>query len=542
MKKIGKIYPLRALDFYVNSIGKDIEIKRELDELGKDVECDLHLDPFLEGITNGEYIYAIFDVIRILTSDKLNKNINQAEKAVFLNLHRNAVDEFKDMNISDWEFSEYDARDCWTLYAFCVRSQKLPLWSFRKEPFKGKPYLTSLKAREWSRIFYFIEKEFFPNRKWLEKGHIKELNDKLLCPSNAQYKEAVKWLSDAYSNTWYNKSKLVRIDNADHSTKKSRPKAPNPVKKHDFFRFMHILKEQMANEYNIIQSRVTEDPGTAGDQVEENWAQFLRKWLPSNYPVVTKGRLIDENGFSSPQVDVLVLAPSYPLSLRDKKHYFAAGVIAAFECKLTLKKEHLSKFFKNSAIIKNMGGDRKGSPYDELNRLPFYGLLAVSHSWKNGDNAIHKLFDMVNDEGLEYFNHPSEMPDVICIADTCTFNLEKDIVIGPFASDELSEEFGHFDKDGGVTTGYLCTRENFPKGIDASGEILGRLIFQVIQFMAFEDGSLRMFVDYLRNIGVWSGIGKIRLWRKTVLSREVGQALIKKGYEQDMWSKWSEHC
>jgi hypothetical protein len=35
----------------------------------------------------------------------------------------------------------------------------------------------------------------------------------------------------------------------------------------------------MAEEYDRIQKRATEDPGTAGDQGEENWATLLRNWL-----------------------------------------------------------------------------------------------------------------------------------------------------------------------------------------------------------------------------------------------------------------------
>src|SRR5437773_1242208 len=98
--------------------------------------------------------------------------------------------------------------------------------------------------------------------------------------------------------------------------------------KHDFFDFMKSIQDEMAQEYVRIQKRTREDPGTAGDQAEENWATLFRNWLPANYPVVTKGRIISEDGNASPQVDVLVLHPSYPLALRDKKMYFAGGVIA----------------------------------------------------------------------------------------------------------------------------------------------------------------------------------------------------------------------
>ena len=75
----------------------------------------------------------------------------------------------------------------------------------------------------------------------------------------------------------------------------------------------------MAAEYARITARSREDPGTAGDEGEENWAELLRDWLPSTYHVKTKGRILSEVGLSSPQVDVLVLSPAYPPALLNRK-------------------------------------------------------------------------------------------------------------------------------------------------------------------------------------------------------------------------------
>jgi hypothetical protein len=106
-------------------------------------------------------------------------------------------------------------------------------------------------------------------------------------------------------------------------------------KTHDLHDFMRQIEVDIASEYDRIQKRATEDPGTAGDQGEENWAEILRGWLPRNYEVVTKGRIISQSGQISPQIDLLVLKNSYPQKLLNKKIYLAAGVSAAFECKTT---------------------------------------------------------------------------------------------------------------------------------------------------------------------------------------------------------------
>ncbi len=47
-------------------------------------------------------------------------------------------------------------------------------------------------------------------------------------------------------------------------------------KSHDLFDFMFQISRDMASEYERIQKRATEDPGTTGDQGEENWATLLR--------------------------------------------------------------------------------------------------------------------------------------------------------------------------------------------------------------------------------------------------------------------------
>jgi hypothetical protein len=145
---------------------------------------------------------------------------------------------------------------------------------------------------------------------------------------------------------------------------------------HDIHDFVIASQRTIEEEYQRIQKRAVEDPGTAGDQGEENWASLLRAWLPSYFHVVTKGRILTETGYASPQVDVLVLLPSYPKILLDKKLYLAGGVAAAFECKTTLKAEHVQTAVETAAKLKRNLPKRIGSPYKELNSTIIYGLLA----------------------------------------------------------------------------------------------------------------------------------------------------------------------
>lgn len=201
---------------------------------------------------------------------------------------------------------------------------------------------------------------------------------------------------------------------------------------HELFDFLQSVSDGLADEYQRIQKRATEDPGTAGDQGEENWAQILREWLPPTYQVVTKGRMLSDKGKASPQVDVLVLYPTYPTYLLNKKLYLAAGVAAAFECKVTLKAEHVTEAISSSAEIKRLLSRRGGTPYRDLSCGLIYGLLAHSHSWKGEkstpiDNIEHKLEKV--DRAV--ITHPREMLDLVCVADLATWTLSKIAEVNP---------------------------------------------------------------------------------------------------------------
>ena len=201
---------------------------------------------------------------------------------------------------------------------------------------------------------------------------------------------------------------------------------------HDLHEFMRQLSAEMAAEYNRIQMRATEDPGTAGDQGEENWAELLRGWLPRTYEVVTKGRIISQDGRTSPQIDVLVLKGVYPEKLLTKKLYLAAGVAAAFECKTTLKASHIEDAVKTCVRIKNLYPNREGTPYKELHAPIIYGLLAHSHSWKGPnstpeDNVILKL----RESDYQHVSHPRLGLDLLCVTDLGTWISGKFTFIGP---------------------------------------------------------------------------------------------------------------
>lgn len=139
--------------------------------------------------------------------------------------------------------------------------------------------------------------------------------------------------------------------------------------------FLQQDAREMQSEYDRIRSVSVEDAGTAGDEGEETWANLLREWLPESYQVVTKGRLLAADGRRGPQVDLLVLRPGYPKRLINKKLYLVGGVAAAFECKNTLKTEHLRRAFEQALEIDGLSSPRGGTPFAELVPEVLFGVL-----------------------------------------------------------------------------------------------------------------------------------------------------------------------
>ncbi|MGQ6250750.1 DUF6602 domain-containing protein [Serratia sp. IR-2025] len=187
---------------------------------------------------------------------------------------------------------------------------------------------------------------------------------------------------------------------------------------HEIFSFFKSISTTLALEYERISARSKEDPGTAGDEGEENWKKLLEQWLPANYRVVTKGRLLSSNGDASPQIDIIVLKPSYPPFLTDKKYYLIDGVAAAFECKTTLRTRDLEKAFETAATIAKLCKKKTGNPCIELLPPVPYGILAHSHAW-NGEeeDVVNQISEKILELGRKHARHPRELLESICIAD-----------------------------------------------------------------------------------------------------------------------------
>ena len=310
-------------------------------------------------------------------------------------------------------------------------------------------------------------------------------------------------------------------------------------KTHDLHDFLRQTSNDIAEEYDRIQKRTTEDPGTAGDQGEENWAELLRGWLPRTYKVVTKGRIIGIDGPPSPQVDVLVLKSVYPEKLLNKKLYLAAGVAAAFECKNTLRAKDIEEAVETCVKIKDLYPVREGTPYKELHAPIVYGLLAHSHSWKGvnstpEDNIHQKLIMSDNC----HVSHPRQGLDLLCVADLATWTLSKIT----FLSQLSPQDPNNVLQDAEMMTSYT----RWTAGDDISIEeftSIGVLISNLSKRLAWEDPTLRDLADYYHDIKLTStGSGHQRKWQANLIySSEAFSGFGIQGPltgEANTWNEW----
>ena len=260
---------------------------------------------------------------------------------------------------------------------------------------------------------------------------------------------------------------------------------------HDLYDFMSQAGEEMSAEYQRIRKRVTEDAGTAGDQGEENWADLLRNWLPPTYQVVTKGKIIFEDGRTTPQVDVIVLKDIYPKKLLFKKHYLAGGVAAAFECKSTLRAFHINNAVRTCNVLKNHFPTREGTPYRELHAPILYGLLSHSHSWKSKNSRpVSNITRKLDESDILHGADPRHSLDLLCVADLGTWGSSKITLAGQPANRNGTARSAY----AGSGIGNDTNKARFTP--------IGSFISSLIMKLAREDPRLRDIADYYRLTGL----------------------------------------
>jgi hypothetical protein len=272
----------------------------------------------------------------------------------------------------------------------------------------------------------------------------------------------------------------------------------------------------MAADYARTQQLARDDTGTSGDQAEEDWAELISQWLPATYHVVKKGRILYTSGETSGQIDILVLSPGYPSGLLSNKLYLAAGVLAAFECKRTLRRKYIKAAVQASVKIKSLArSDRR------VRHHIIYGLLAHSHDLP----SVRKLPELVLEEDLTQadaseVDDPRDGIELICVPPMSTWTLMRRFVKSTDTS-----------TDGEVfTTSYMrAPAEGSDTETDAIGRFLTALLFRLGKI----DSSIAPIAEYFEGVGLagTSYGADIREWPIGAMSVELLNALRSEEYD-----------
>jgi hypothetical protein len=316
---------------------------------------------------------------------------------------------------------------------------------------------------------------------------------------------------------------------------------PEQQPSHELFTFLAQVSREMADEYKRIRARAREDPGTAGDEGEENWAEVLRGWLPATYQIEAKGRLIGHNGQITPQIDIVVLKPSYPRKLVKKKVFLAGGVAAAFECKNTLTAAHVDEAIDTCFEVKSLYVPRQGSPYRELRSPVVYGLPAHSHSWRApGSTPLQNIGDALQMAGERKVTHPRLGLDVLCVADLATWTPFTTSYYGGPAMKPSFPVPGY--PDGCLSTSYFQLSEVFQGIHRRDFAPFGVLVCSRMSRLAWEEPSCRDMADYYRLsklFGAGEGVAG-RAWPLDVYSDEVRLRIMQgQLVNGGVWNEWS---
>lgn len=329
---------------------------------------------------------------------------------------------------------------------------------------------------------------------------------------------------------------------------------PQSLQPHDLQDFMDEVASELGREYVRIARRSREDPGTAGDEGENSWKEVLKGWLPPSLPIVTKGRILGVDGRSSSQVDVLVLHPAYPEKLLNKKQYLAGGVVAAFECKLTLRGRDFAKIAQTARSVRNLAAQRTGSPYAVLHSPIVYGVLAHNSEWSNPDSnaanvtaieepsgfrKVDKLLQAVQNEDLQ----PRDALDVICVSDLACWTRFSSIMF-PYGSPEIWENsralYG-WPPEGAVHDEYTRWTRLYPEW-DGPPSPIYVLISKLLRRLAWEFPEFRSMADYWKLAkvpGRNSGADTVRNWPIDVLGDVAIQARTNGLVNGHPWHPWS---
>lgn len=150
-------------------------------------------------------------------------------------------------------------------------------------------------------------------------------------------------------------------------------------------------QEVLSVELKLSSESITHD-GVMGDVNERHFISVLRKYLPNRY-AVDSAIVIDSNGATSDQIDIVIYDPQYTPTLLDQHgHRFipAESVYAVFEVKPTINKDYLEYAAKKAESVRVLERTSvaithvAGEPVVKKLFPIFSGIVATTIDWAGG--------------------------------------------------------------------------------------------------------------------------------------------------------------
>jgi len=150
-------------------------------------------------------------------------------------------------------------------------------------------------------------------------------------------------------------------------------------------------QEVLSVQLKMSSESITHD-GVMGDVNEQHFIAVLRKYLPNRYDV-TNAIVIDSNGETSDQIDIVIYDPQYTPTLLDQHNHRyipAESVYAVFEVKPTINKGYLEYAAKKAESVRVL--ERTSVPITHVGGNPVAkdlfpivsGIVATTIDWAEG--------------------------------------------------------------------------------------------------------------------------------------------------------------
>ena len=201
----------------------------------------------------------------------------------------------------------------------------------------------------------------------------------------------------------------------------------------EFLRSAFSAEQETLSKQLKLSSQSITHYGVMGEVNEQHFIHVLRKYLPNRY-AVDHGIVIDSNGATSDQIDIVIFDLQYTPTLLDQiyhRYIPAEAVYCVLEVKPTINKAYLEYAGKKAESVRRLertsipiihsDGERPAKPLFPI----ISGIVAAEIEWADGMRGqpfLTNLTALVGNEALDCG---------LALSDSCFDTFEKDLKLGP---------------------------------------------------------------------------------------------------------------